>query len=148
MCGEPSFVCLDPCLHDLRPMCRQAINEEGEMPPALAALQLCKIADEVSGAHRFALYRKDKARADARGMAQYRPEHGTMLPATRREYMRSFAALRPGVADYGTIGESCFIVETKGGIPPEPLFLSIGHTCLRHARIAVSFRSRARRTGL
>ena len=112
--GEPALVFFDPLLHDLRTMRGESVHEKREVSTALVAFQFLEIAETMTGTHRFLLHGEYQSRSCAVRTTQYRANDSAVLPPTCRTNARSLAALRPRVAHYRTIRESCFVEETKG----------------------------------
>lgn len=145
---EPAFVFLDPYAHNFRSVRRQSVQKEDEMPAMLMSLELFEKSDEMTRSDRFPLHGEHEPRACAVSLTDDRTQDRAMLPSTRGAYEGSTPFLRPCIPHYRTVGESCFVMETKGCFGPKPPFLSAGHTSLYQHRMPASFLSLARRTGL
>lgn len=147
MCGKPVFVCFDPFADDFCPMRRQSVYEQDKMSTALIAFQFFEIVDEMVRSDCLLLHSKYQPRTRTVGLTDDRAQDSPMLPSSGRAYVRRMPPLSPRIPDYRTIGESCFVMETKGCFGSEPLFLSVGPTSLYQRRMPASFLSLARRTG-
>jgi len=112
------------------------------------AFELLEIFDEMMRFDSFLLHREHQSWILAVRTADDRAEDCPMFPSSRRADERGMSFLGPGISNYRTIGESRFIMETKGCFGSEPPFFSAGHTSLYQRRMPASLRSLARRTGL